>query len=83
MGTLYNATGNVRVSHPATGQYLLTFTGALALADLSSTASALTLCNGPGFVSYASGGTGKLLARTSGTGRAPTNRGFRFVIFQP
>jgi hypothetical protein len=84
-GTLANASGNVSVSRPGTtGEYLLTFTGPLATADFGSTALALTLFNGPGFVSYTSGGAaGRLLVRTYNSGGTLIDRGFSFVIFQP
>ncbi|GAB3833504.1 hypothetical protein GCM10028821_26580 [Hymenobacter jeollabukensis] len=84
VGTLSSASANVTVAHAGPGEYVLTFTGPLATADLGSRAVALTLYNGPGFISFVSGsGPGKLLVRTYNTGGTLTDRGFSFVIFQP
>jgi len=84
-GALAKTSGNVTIAHTAgTGEYQLTFTGPLATADFGSTAVALTVFNGPGFASYASGGAaGRLLVRTYSAAGALTDRGFSFVIFQP
>lgn len=64
--------------------YRLTCTGPLAAAGFGSTAVALTLFNGPGFVSYTSrGAAGVLRVRTYNPAGTLTNRGFSFVVFQP
>ena len=83
-GTYTNDSGNVSVSRTGPGEYLITFSGPLATADFGSTAVALTLFNGPGFVSYTSGGSaGVLRVRTHNTAGTLTDRGFSFVVFQP
>ena len=89
--TVYTVGGNLLdaydVSNPGSPRHLSrTPTTSFiykVVAGISSTAVALALFNGPGFVSYASGSTGKLQVHTCSTASGPTDRGFSFVIFQP